>query len=250
MKKLILLAIFGLFLSFTSKAQLSPKDSTLRITLVKAGVSFHLPGADLLKRFGPSFMIELGVERKLPNYLLWDISGGYIFGNTMNETGILKNISTSSGGLINESGIFGVYSLFERGFTVTGNIGKLFPYGPNPNSGFVIKGGAGFLQHKIRIESNKSFIPQITGDYRKGYDRLSNGMTLHQTFGYQYLSDNRMVNVFFGLDFYQAFTQNRRSINFDTMKRDDSKRIDLLSGLRLNWILPLYKKSAKDYFYF
>jgi hypothetical protein len=108
------------------------------------------------------------------------------------------------------------------------------------------------LQHKIRIEVVDNTIPQLFGDYKKGYDRLTNGIALSQYVGYFYMGNRRTVNFSLGLEIMEAFTKNRRDYNFDTMEKDDHLRMDLLIGLRLNWSIPFYSKNklGKKTFYY
>jgi len=49
-----------------------------------------------------------------------------------------------------------------------------------------------------------------------------------------------LVNFYVGFEFNQAFTQSRRSFDYDRMAVDTLKRVDLLSGVRVGWILPFY----------
>jgi hypothetical protein len=92
--------------------------------------------------------------------------------------------------------------------------------------------------------------PQLAGDLKKGYDRLTNGPSVSEYFGYTYLSNNRLLNFFVGLECSQAFTKDRRIWDYQMMKPDDSQRLDLLYGLRAGWILPLYKRVPKAYYYY
>lgn len=85
-------------------------------------------------------------------------------------------------------------------------------------------GGVGILQHKIRIEHQDNKIPQLEGDYLKGYDRLSNGLMVHQFVGYFHMSNNRLINFFVGAEAWQGFTKNRRDLNFDTKMHDDKTK--------------------------
>lgn len=109
--------------------------------------------------------------------------------------------------------------------------------------------GAGFLEHKIRIDVDKDDVPELSGDYLKGYDRLTNGLALTEFIGYMHCGNNRLINFIFGFELTQAFTQNRRDFNFDQMKKDDNKRLDLLYGIKLGWFFPLYRHAATSYYY-
>jgi hypothetical protein len=54
------------------------------------------------------------------------------------------------------------------------------------------------------------------------------------------------LNFLAGFEFYQGFTQGRRSFNFDTRSRESEKRLDLLFGVRLGWTLPFYVGENAD----
>jgi len=108
-----------------------------------------------------------------------------------------------------------------------------------------IMGGVGFLLHRIRFTGST---PQLAGEYFKGYDRLSYGLGLSQFVGYMHLSNNRMLNFYFGMEFTQAWTVNRRGYNFDQMAVDNERRLDMISGFKVGWVLALYKKVANEYY--
>jgi len=67
--------------------------------------------------------------------------------------------------------------------------------------------------------------------------------------GYKYLSNNRLANFYLGFEFYEGFTKNLRGVNFNTGLTDTEKRLDVITGFRFGWILPLYKRT-KDFYYF
>jgi hypothetical protein len=78
---------------------------------------------------------------------------------------------------------------------------------------------------------------------------LTNGLSFSQFLGYLNLSENRLLNYYIGFQFYEAFTHSVRKLNYDTGVQDTKQRLDVLSGMRLGWILPLYKKKPNDYYY-
>ena len=193
-------------------------------------------------RFGLNFDIGLGAEMILPNNWIFGLAGGIIFGNRVNED-VVRNLRTSFNQIIGSNTGLAAVSLRERGFHSEVRVGKLIPViENNKKSGLRLVLGLGFLQHKIRVQEDpQSFVPQITGDYAKGYDRLSNGLMLSEFIGYQHLSKNRLVNFYGGFELTQGFTQNRRDYDFLTMSESDkSNRLDLLYGFKVGWILPFY----------
>jgi hypothetical protein len=247
---LFLLPLLGLFVP-EGAAQISVKDSTIRIAMLTGNFAQHIPGGDLAKRFGTSSNLGGSFMFKSKKNYLFELEANFLFGGDVKEDNIFQDIATPSGHLINQLGQLAEIRLYQRGLYSSFRIGKLFNFfGPNPNSGIFILAGAGFLQHKIRIENLGNNTPQVMGDYKKGYDRLTNGFAINQFVGYMYLSNNRLLNFYGGAEFIQAWTQNRRSINFDSMEKDDTKRQDLLSGIRIGWIIPLYKKMPQKYYYY
>jgi hypothetical protein len=46
----------------------------------------------------------------------------------------------------------------------------------------------------------------------------------------------------------QGFTKSRRSFDYDKMAKDNTKRLDMLWGAKIAWLLPLYKKSPQEYY--
>ena len=151
--------------------------------------------------------------------------------------------------VIGSDGYLGDIRIYERGYYGTFSIGRLFPVRkPNPNCGFFLQAGVGFMQHKIRIEDKKNAVPALDGAYKKGYDHLTNGLCLREFAGYLYTGNHRLVNFFGGLEMVQGFTKNRRDYNFNTGQSETKNRLDLLFGLRVGWIMPLYKQSPDKYY--
>jgi hypothetical protein len=48
----------------------------------------------------------------------------------------------------------------------------------------------------------------------------------------------------------QAWTKNRRGFNFDTGKEDNEMRLDIMTGFKAAWILPLYKKVPDAHYFY
>ena len=236
--------------AYISPAQVNIKDSVISTSLISISYSYQFPGGDLSKRFLSNNAIGGSYFYKTKNNWIIGADGFFMFRDTIKETGIFNSISTKDGNIIDGNGIYAEVHLYERGFYAGIKGGKLFPvFGPNKNSGIVILCGLGLLQHKIRIENPNNTASQIKGDYKKGYDRLTNGLALSEFIGYMFLGNSRLVSFYAGFEFTQALTQNRRSYNFDMMRPDKTKRSDLLSGFKIGWILPLYKRSPEKYYY-
>ena len=226
------------------------RDSSLFIPMIKFSYSLNVPSGDLADRFGISSSLGLNFSIKTKKNLFFGVDAGFIFGNNIKENGILDSLKTSSGFIIEQNGNPATVRLFERGYTASIHIGKLFRlWSKNKSSGLLLYGGSTYFQHKIKIDDIGRQSPQLTKGYLKGYDRLTSGFGFHEFIGYMYLGSNRILNFFAGFDFTQGFTKSQRSYNYDTMKADADNRLDMLSGIRIGWILPLYKATPQQYYY-
>ncbi|OWY22608.1 hypothetical protein C7N43_01535 [Sphingobacteriales bacterium UPWRP_1] len=224
------------------------QEKPIPATLITVDYAFTVPAADMAKRFGLHSMVGGSILRKNAANVLFGVEGHFLFGNRINEDSLAINLLNSEGYITGTDGLPADVNFFLRGFRLQVKAGKLFAIGANPNSGIFVTGGAGVLQHKIHIEDRTKSVPQITGKYRQGYDRLSNGPALSQTIGFINLDKNRRVNFFAALEFTQAFTKNRRALNFDTRIAETGTRLDLLFALRAGWILPLYAHSDNRFY--
>jgi hypothetical protein len=240
-----------LFLSavaFSANAQsvFKRKFEPKQILLFDVTVKQQFPGADMAKRFGKDASLGMDVSYKSPNNWVFGVGGHFMFGNTVNETGILDSLKGSTGEIIDENGQFAVVGFDQRGMFFGATVGKIITFGSlNKNSGLYISLGGGYLQHKIRIYSTNT-VPQLTDEYKKGYDRLTAGPAATQYIGYRFLDPKKRLNFSLGFEFTEGFTQNQRSYNFDTRMQDTEKRLDLLYSLKLALTVPIYLKKANE----
>jgi hypothetical protein len=243
--------LFVVICNISAKSQINPKDSAFAIPLIFGNYAYQFPEGHLKQRFGSNSAIGAMFLYKTKKNWVLGIDGNFIFSQNVKELDLFSNIATSQGMLIQHNGMLATISFFQRGFLSSLKAGKIFPvFGPNKNSGIMVLGSGGLLQHKIRIHNPGNQVPQIQGDYKKGYDRLTNGFAASGFLGYMYLSNNRLYNFFAGVEFVHAWTQSRRDIDFDTMIKDETKRRDILYGAKVGWIIPIYKKMPQRYYYY
>jgi len=244
--RLFLLLLLLSSLAVSTFAQQNTAKESLGIVLVKTHLGGYVPAGIFAERFGTGATVGLDISYKTTKGWMFSVSGSHMFGGPVRERDILSNISTKGGDVITQTGVFEDFRLRQFGWLLYGRVGKIFPViGPNPNSGLLIELGTGVMQHKIWIETPQNNTPQLTTEYKRGYDRLSNGLSLNPFIGYQHLSNNKLINFYVGLDVHIGFTENRRTINYDTGLRDDRQRTDLMIGIKGGWILPLYKRAEK-----
>ncbi len=208
----------------------------------------NLPAADLGDRFGQHFNAGISNEwLTASKNFIFGIDGQFIFGQKV-KTDVLAQLRTAEGHIYGNDKSIADIQLRQRGFYIGAKIGKiLLSSDENPRAGLKITLGAGFLQHKIRIQDDPTrTVPQLNEDYKKGYDRLSNGWALSQFIGYQLLSTDKRLNFYIGIEGLQAFTAGRRSFNFDTQSADNSSRVDISYGIKAGWVLPFYFGRAQN----
>ena len=241
-----------LFFSFISNSYSQGfRDSSVFIPMIRGSFNYQFPGGDLADRFGNNLGLTPGFMFKTKSKILIGAEIEFIFGEDVNKGTIFDPITTSEGSVITKYGNYSRIALSERGFFVQGRVGAMIKQlGPNPNCGFYFLGGVGLLQHKIRIDVDGNDVPQLDENYKKGYDRLSNGLAISEAIGYQFFHNRSTWNFYIELEFIQAFTESRRDFDYNIMQKDDTKRKDYLYGIKFGWILPFYKRVPENYYYY
>lgn len=222
-------------------------------TILAVNLSYgaQLPGGDLSDRYGVNINTGAGLQFFTNTNWMLELEGQYLFGNKV-KSDVLAPLRSPEGYIFADDGGPADITLRERGWWIGLSAGKLIPLLPsNPRSGLRISLGAGLLEHKIRIQNDpQAFVPALTSEYRKGYDRLANGLALKQFIGYQHFSINRRINFFAGIELMQGFTASRRSWNIDEMAKEEGSRLDLLFGFRAGWVLPFYLGEKGETIYY
>jgi hypothetical protein len=244
----IQLIIIVLLFATVLKAQKAvlPKYYTPLSITVKYGV--QKPFGILAQRFGVNNNVGVGIEKiSIPKGWIMGAESYFIYGSKVKED-VLKTIRTPEGTILGDIGSYAGVALKERGIYIGAHLGKFFVFNDNGNrvSGLRLAMGAGFLKHKIRILNEDNSAQQVGSPYAEGYDRMTYGMAFSQSIGYQFISRNKTVNFTLSLDFTEGVTRNRRGFNFDTRQRDDSKRLDFLSGLHATWSIPVFTNQKAD----
>ena len=230
--------------------QVSVRDSSIAIPMIYGTYSYQFPGGDLGLRFGSNSSIGGGFLIKTKSNWLIGMEGNFQFGSSVkNQDSLLKPISTPEGYIIDANGKIADIILYMRGFSFMGYFGKLFPWvGPNPNSGFTLIAGGGYLQNKMRILNPDNTAPQLLGDYNKGYDRLNGGFALSASVGYLYMSSSRLLNFGLAFEFIQAWTKSKREVDFNTGQPGPPNLSSQYYGIKVTWNIPLYRRSPKEYY--
>lgn len=209
--------------------------------LAKMGFSYHFTGGDLNDRFGAFPGITGGLAYIFPSGK-WSLTAQYTYryGSNVKED-VLANLRNERGIVVGIDGFPADLFLRQRAYSGMIGLNRLYRLNPNQNLFWlVVGGGVGYMQHWIRLQDDRNTAAQINGLYEYGYDRMTRGLSLHQYVGIQYLSSNKRVNFFAGIELVQGFTAGVRKWDFDRRSEPESNRIDLLNGIRVGWILPFY----------
>jgi hypothetical protein len=252
-KLLPLLLVF--ICPFVAEAQKDIKKECVPTTMFSATYSYQFPGADTKILYCNNSTVGASVLYKTDKNWMWTANANFIFGDKIRASreDILGIILDNSGELVTGDGIWASYAMFERGFHLQGKFGKIFNVcAPNPNCGFFVSGGLGYLMNRIRIEFSSYASPpaNLDGDYRYGYDRMRGGLAYSGEIGYMYMSNSRVLNFSVSLEFTQAHTKPLRQWDFNLMGPDLKTYLDRYYGIRLSVYIPTYKRMPAEYYYF
>lgn len=245
-----ILTLFIFLTAYGTFAQRSLRDSTVNTFLIGLNYKANLTGGDLSERWGFNNHLGLDISNKFKNNVTVTLGGGFIFGNQLKDTTIFDGLYNEFGTITGLSGKPADVLFLMRGATGHASIGYVWnKWGNNLNSGIWVQAGFGYMMHKIRIESLYDVVPQLEGDYRKGYDKLSMGFSTLQFIGYLYQSDWRLIKFYGGFEFIQGFTKNVRTYNFDTGGPEMEARFDLFHGFKVGMVLPIAERTRSQYYY-
>jgi hypothetical protein len=239
-----------LFLPVVVFGQRNVRDSSINMLITGLNYKFNFTDGDLADRWGYNSEIGFDVHYKFKSNLTLGVDAGFIFGNQFKEPEIFDDVFNSFGTITSLGGTPADVLFLMRGLSASVDVGYLFSQlGNNPNSGLWLTFGAGYLAHKIRIESIYDDVPQLEGDIRKGYDRLTMGFASKQFIGYLFQHNYRFLNFYAGMEFIQGYTYNMRNYNFDLEGPDPGLKFDFLYSFKVGWMVPIYKRAPKEYYY-
>jgi len=245
------LILFAFFLPVGLLSQRNLKDSSITTILFAPNYKFNLTGGDMMNRWGYNSLVGLTFGTKLKSNLTLAADGGFLFGNQLRDTLMFESLYNSVGTVTSLSGKPGEVLFLMRGASAHIDVGYVFSRlgGVNSNSGLWITAGAGYLMHKIHIESLYDQVPQLEGKYKKLYDKLTMGFSAKQFVGYLYQSNKFLLNFYAGVEFTEGFTKNIRVYNVDTGGPQPEYRFDTMCSFKVGWLIPMYKRAPKPYYY-
>ena len=246
-----------LFLPFAMSAQ-SEIDTATSMVWTGASFAYQLPGGHLKETFKGNFNLGTWITYKTSSNWTLSVNFNYMFGSKFrsyepeNLRKYFGDIITTFNYIVDGEGKPSDVFCEGRYWNVGGSLGKVIPIGPWKNSGIWVSLGAGYISHKIHITTPDNRFPQLSEEYRKGYDRRSGGFYTTQFVGYLFMRKRRVASFFAGIELYEMWTKPSRTYIFTEGPTDEMKnKFSILTGFKIGWIVPLYekKKTIKYYTY-
>ncbi|HLP95555.1 MAG TPA: hypothetical protein VK168_16040 [Saprospiraceae bacterium] len=239
----------GLWVSAqTTQQENAPKkEGKSKGILAHFALGGHLPAGELSKRFGVNGAIGAGTEFITSRNWVFGLEGAFLFGSSVKEDP-LAILRTPSGDIIGNDRAIATIRLQQRGLYIGAAVGKLITF-DDSREGLRLTLGGGWTQHRIRILDDARTAAQLSGDYKKGYDRLCGGPALQQFVGWQHVGYGKDVSWLIGFEFNQGITQTLRDWDFTEMRKLDGTRVDLRFGIRMAFTLPFYTGYAEEIYY-
>ena len=242
--KYVLIACFLLFIK-TSYSQ------NIKQNILDFNYNYQIPIGELSKKFGHNSSISMSYTLENKNNILFGIDIQYIYGNNVNDSNILNNISTNNGEIIGSDGYLVNINLMERGTAYYIFGGYALHTRKNSLSGFYISTGIGYLQHKIFIDTKNQNIPQLEEIYKKGYDQLTGGISSKLTLDYKYYSRKNNIQFTVGVNYILGVTMKLRPYTLNTMSYTSNKKnLDQLIGCKAGIIIPIKKRNEEKFHYY
>lgn len=256
-KQILLIFYIGIFpFSVFSQTQMlkSKIDSAGLITYISANYAYNfiLKNSDLYNE--SANLMGVGANLSLKTKSNWTIETGfnyYFAGKVKGVDSLFAMIKNNAGLIMDGNGTAADIEVDTRGWSLRLEGGKIFPLSKkNQNAGLHVKLGVGALQRYVFIKNPDNLVPYLTDEYKKGYDRLTLGVSLYQYIGYTRLSNTSYSCFYGGVECYETFSKRQRDYDFNLMGKDNRKFFDVMIGLKFGWIIPLYKKEYTDTYYF
>ncbi len=255
---IICLITFGINLKIFSQERVEEiigEDKPISTPFCSAAIGWTLPFSEMGNRYDPFMNIDANLGWKTKKNWLFITEFGFGFGmdNVKIKDEILKDIMTRDVQpfIISDGGSDAGVVAYNRNISFIGKAGKLIPFSKkHPNSGLMIIGGGGWLQHQIIYQATLEKAPQLEGDYAYGYDRQMRGFMLSGFIGYMHMSKKNFLNFYAGIEFNQAWTKMTRNYQFDLKSGDNKLYQDRMLTLKFGWMFPFFGRDTDKVYYY
>ncbi|MDR1112843.1 MAG: hypothetical protein LBL18_03680, partial [Bacteroidales bacterium] len=170
----------------------------------------------------------------------FDLNFNYFFASDVRHPNtVLSNLVDENGIILDGNGLQSTIYMEGRFWHIGAGFGKIIPFDRWRNSGLWLHCDFGYFEHKIRIKEPDDAVPQILGDYLKGYDQKSGGFSMSQFVGYLFMRRNRVGNFYIGIEVYEMWTKPLRNYIFNVGHTNNIKpAFSCMVGGKLGWFIP------------
>lgn len=259
-----------------AKAQVDLKQDTLQCHIIGFNIGAKMPSALFSKSTTPDgFSLQDATMASLykgpymdyginclykykSNFLVaFDLNLWFGSNNLQHRMDRMGSLFTRDSIVVGSGGTDAEVECYNRGFSITGGMGKIFPLKPqrNPNSGILARVNAGYFLQQSIFMPNEEHAPQIEGDYGLLYDHQRHGITLNEGVGFWFMSNNaNLLNCYVELGVTQCWSWSTRDYVIDNYiglnGPDRNRYFDLIYSIKLSWMFPLKGKTAHDYYFY
>ena len=251
------------FLLFVGNLLGQKQDSIRAEYLLPFGGGFQVTGAQLASRYGTFLDLNLGFKFKNTKGWTFGLNFDYLFESRIKDSTIFSQLENEFGQITGTSGVPVPVRFSGIGAKLDLEIGKIIPITTrNKNGGLWITGRIGYLQHKIRMFGELDNLPQLSGEYRKGYDRLSHALNYSAFIGYLYLPPlirskiseiptyDNIFGLYAGIEISSGWAYSLRSYNFSSMSATSHPQLGRMLGFKIGWIFTMeHRKKNGDHYY-
>ena len=213
--------------------------------------------ADLYK---PPYL-DFGIHfiYKSPEHWVFSLDGEMWIGgdNLQHRTDRMGSVFSRDSIIIGTNGTDANATCYNRHLAFKAGVGKIIPLAPqkNPNSGLLLKAGAGYQRGQSIFMLNDVNAPQADGDYALLYDHQRHGFMLTEAVGYWFMSNHaNLVNLYVAFEVSQCWSRSTRDYTIDhylgLQGKDNNRYFDLIYSIKLCWMFPLKGKSSHDYYFY
>lgn len=235
--------VIVLILSYTSCIYAQHQNI---LPLIHVGMGAQQPHLDLAKDYGSNLNFNISADQKWNRNWITGLGFEYLYGTQVKQD-VLSALRNDVGYITNNAGYPADVRVSERGFQVYLKCGYFFKL-QSEHLFWIFTPAITYLEHQVYLYDVEKNIVALQHESIKGYDRLCKGLGLRTETGILYLSKNRLSNFYIGFDASYAWTKNQRRFAYGIGVLPQTTRKDLLTGLKLSWILPIFV-SAEHSFY-
>jgi hypothetical protein len=212
----------------------------------------QLPFGHVGQRFGFDNLVGMELLYKTTKNWLVGANGGFIYGSDVKQDYVFSNIATSTGQFVTQYNDLTSIRPQEQGFNLQFTFGKIIPFATRyPDAGLMWMTGVGIVQDKIAVSVKAAELPQLSPQYRKGYDRMCNGPVISQFIGGNFMARGKYLTGYAGLQFDLSYTVNERPYDFYTMGKLNDQGVDLFLGFKVGFSISKWLESSeKEFFYY